>query len=90
MQKQKRNTLTVRFTRTPHRKPMSELTVVKLSPEIGLRLKVEAAIRGITMRQLVEQLLEEHLSVKMPKAQPDSPTAKETAAPRRPRKARKT
>ena len=50
------------------RMQMTDHTVVKLDPELGRRLKVEAAIRGITMRQLVEALLEEHLSVRMPKA----------------------
>ena len=66
------------------RMQMTDHTVVKLDPELGRRLKVEAAIRGITMRQLVEALLEEHLSVRMPKAPHETQTATGKATSRPP------
>lgn len=41
-------------------------TVLKLNPELGKRLKLEATLRGVYMNQLAEEIIGAALSIQSP------------------------
>lgn len=51
---------------------MAAKTVIKLTPELGKRLKVEAALRGVTMNSLVSAWIDHHLCIQPPQGLPSA------------------
>lgn len=55
-------------------------TVLKLPQELGTRLKIEAALRGVHMNRLACEFIEEALSVRPPTRQNGPPKATRAVA----------
>jgi hypothetical protein len=51
---------------------MTAKTIIKLEPELGRRLKIEAAMRGVSMSALVAAWVDSHLSIQPPAGKPNA------------------